>query len=102
MNLDYRETDERPMNYCFSSHVRQATYIYKHVPYTAPVPDELQERPSSQTHSLKFFFGNDPKVNVLRLSYEPLGKNIRWEDPKAEHLYNGLKLGKDEIESVQT
>lgn len=37
---------------------------------------------------------------------------VRWEDPKAEvcgerggegmfpHLYNGLKLGKDEVESV--
>ncbi|EJC99614.1 uncharacterized protein FOMMEDRAFT_22754 [Fomitiporia mediterranea MF3/22] len=107
------------------------TYIYKLVPYTAPVPDELPERlPVSDIdqnsgfihlstapqvpNTLKFFFGNDPKVYILRLSYEPLEKNIRWEDPKAEvcgprggegmfpHLYNGLKLGKDEIESVQT
>ena len=40
-------------------------------------------------------------------------KDIRWEDPKAEvcgprggegmfpHLYNGLKLGRGEVESVR-
>ncbi|KAI5114589.1 hypothetical protein M0805_007854, partial [Coniferiporia weirii] len=63
--------------------------------------------------TLKFFFADDPRVYVLRLKYDELEANIRWEDPKAEvcgprggegmfpHLYNGLKLGKDEIESVE-
>ena len=43
----------------------------------------------------------------------PVEKLIKWEDPKGEvcgprgeeglfpHLYNGLKLGKDEVESVR-
>lgn len=50
---------------------------------------------------------------MLRLLYDNVEKELRWEDPKAEvcgprngegmfpHLYNGLKLGKDEIESVR-
>ncbi|KAG6920215.1 hypothetical protein DXG01_004984 [Tephrocybe rancida] len=62
--------------------------------------------------TLKFFFADDPLVYILRIKYADFDDKIRWEDPKAEvcgprggegmfpHLYNGLKLGKDEIESV--
>ncbi|TFY67922.1 hypothetical protein EVJ58_g1330 [Rhodofomes roseus] len=67
-------------------------------------------------NTLKFFFADELRVHVLRLAYDPLEeeKLIRWEDPKAEvcgprggegmfpHLYNGLKLGKDEVDSVAT
>ena len=67
-------------------------------------------------NTLKYFFADEPRIYVLRLAYDPLEeqKLIRWEDPKAEvcgarggegmfpHLYNGLKLGKDEVESVAT
>ena len=67
-------------------------------------------------NTLKYFFTDEPRVYVLRLAYAPLEDHqlIRWEDPKAEacgprggegmfpHLYNGLQLGKDEVESVAT
>ncbi|OCB89474.1 hypothetical protein A7U60_g3364 [Sanghuangporus baumii] len=107
------------------------TYIYKLVPSSAPDPpfDELPERlPVSDLDknsgfihlstarqvpgTLKFFFADDPKVYVLRLRYDAMISQIRWEDPKAEvcgprgdegmfpHLYNGLNLGRDEIEGV--
>ena len=66
-------------------------------------------------NTLKYFFASESRVYVLRLAVSPLEelKLIRWEDPKAEvcgprggegmfpHLYNGLRLGKNEIESVQ-
>lgn len=105
------------------------TYIYKLIPHTAPPADPLPDalpvseldRSSGFVHlstakqvpgTLKFFFKDDPHVYVARIAYEPVEKDIRWEDPKAEvcgprggegmfpHLYNGLKLGKGEIESV--
>lgn len=129
----------------------EPTYIYKLVPSSSPVPpfDELPERlpvsdidkSSGFIHlstarqvpgTLRFFFTDDPKVYVLRLRYDDVKGQIRWEDPRAEvcgprggegmfpvyarffsvdvgeadrdrygqHLYNGSKLGKDEIESV--
>ena len=106
------------------------TYIYKLIPHDAPPPDQLPDalpvseldRTSGFVHlstakqvpgTLKFFFKDHPHVYVARIPYAPLEKDIRWEDPKAEvcgprggegmfpHLYNGLKLGKDEIESVE-
>lgn len=61
--------------------------------------------------TLKHFFAEETKVYVLRIKYEVVEKNIRWEDPKAEvcgprwgeglfpHLYNG-KLGCEEVESI--
>ena len=105
------------------------TYIYKLIPSTAAPPDPLPEKlPVSDLdtrsgfvhlstsvqvpNTLKYFFGDEPRVYVLRVSYDRVEKDIKWEDPKAEacgprggegmfpHLYNGLKLGKDEVESV--
>ncbi|THH08565.1 hypothetical protein EW145_g2627 [Phellinidium pouzarii] len=105
------------------------TYIYKLVPSSAPVPDVLPEclpvseidQNSGFVHlstalqipgTLKYFFADDTRVYVLRLKYDDLVESIRWEDPEAAvcgpragegifpHLYNGLKLGKDEIDSV--
>ncbi|OAX36621.1 hypothetical protein K503DRAFT_793306 [Rhizopogon vinicolor AM-OR11-026] len=107
------------------------TYIYKLIPSSAPPPDPLPDRlPVSdldQTsgfvhlstslqvpNTLKFFFKDDPRAYILRIPYDPIEKSIKWEDPKAEacgprggegmfpHLYNEYKLGKDEVESVQT
>jgi uncharacterized protein (DUF952 family) len=106
------------------------TYIYKLISSTAALPDPLPDRlpvsdldqTSGFIHlstarqvpkTLNFFYKNDVKVYVLRIPYDPVEKNIKWEDPKAEvcgprggegmfpHLYNELKLGKDEVESVQ-
>lgn len=107
------------------------TYIYKLIPSDAapadPLPTALPVSSLDQSsgfvhlstvkqipNTLKTFFAEDPRVYILRIPYEPLEAQIRWEDPKAEvcgprggegmfpHLYNGLKLGKDEVESVQT
>lgn len=106
------------------------TYIYKLVPSTAAPPDPLPEvLPLSELdaksgfihfstapqvlNTLKWFFKDDSKVYVLRVNYDNVEKDIRWEDPKAEvcgprggegmfpHLYNGPKLGKQEVESVR-
>ncbi|KAE9398053.1 hypothetical protein BT96DRAFT_1020390 [Gymnopus androsaceus JB14] len=67
-------------------------------------------------NTLKWFFTEEKTVYVLRLPYDKLeeeDKALRWEDPKAEvcgprggegmfpHLYNGLKLGRDEVDSVR-
>lgn len=107
------------------------TYIYKIVPYTAPPPTPLPaalpvselDQNSGFIHlstaiqiprTLKNFFANDPSAYLLRIPYDPIEKDIKWEDPKGEaggpragegifpHLYNGFKLGKDEVDSVQS
>jgi uncharacterized protein (DUF952 family) len=106
------------------------TYIYKLIPSTSappdPLPTALPISPLDQSsgfihlstahqipNTLKFFFGEHTSVYILRIPYDPLEKHIRWEDPKAEvcgprggegvfpHLYNGFKLGKEEVESVR-
>ncbi|KAG1736653.1 uncharacterized protein EDB91DRAFT_500832 [Suillus paluster] len=107
------------------------TYIYKLIPSSAAPPDALPDQlPVSDLdqksgfihlstalqvpNTLKFFFKDDVRVYVLRIPYDPVDKHIKWEDPKAEvcgprggegmfpHLYNEFKLGKDEVESVQS
>ncbi|KIJ63954.1 hypothetical protein HYDPIDRAFT_112442 [Hydnomerulius pinastri MD-312] len=108
-------------------------YIYKLVSYKTPPPStvasELPEalpiseidKSSGFVHlstarqvpnTLKFFFGGDPLVYILRIKYDDVEKDIKWEDPKAEvcgprggegmfpHLYNGFKLGKDEVDDI--
>ncbi|OKL63657.1 hypothetical protein UA08_00078 [Talaromyces atroroseus] len=106
-------------------------YVYKIVPSSAPIPESLPARlPISDLdqqsgfihlstalqvpNTLKFFFKDEPCVYMLRIGYEKVQENIRWESPDAKvcgprggegmfpHLYNGHKLGKDEIESVAT
>ncbi|OJJ46989.1 hypothetical protein ASPZODRAFT_131906 [Penicilliopsis zonata CBS 506.65] len=104
-------------------------YVYKLVPSTAPVadpvPDQLPVSELDQTsgffhlstakqvpNTLKIFFKNEPRVYVLRIEYEPIKGQIRWESPDGEvcgprpgeglfpHLYNGFRLGRKEVESV--
>ncbi|KAG1817381.1 hypothetical protein EV424DRAFT_1036850 [Suillus variegatus] len=106
------------------------TYIYKLIPTSAAPPDPLPDRlPVSDLdltdgfihlstarqvpNTLINIFKDHDKVYVLRIPYDPVETNIKWEDPKAEvcgprggegmfpHLYNEFKLGKDEVESVQ-
>jgi len=107
------------------------TYVYKLVPSTAPIPegilpDRLPVSELDQTsgfihlstasqvpNTLKFFFKDDPLVYILRVDFKMVEKDIRWESPDAKicgprpgeglfpHLYNGFKLGRDEIESTQ-
>ncbi|TFK43391.1 hypothetical protein BDQ12DRAFT_674905 [Crucibulum laeve] len=106
------------------------TYVYKLVPSSAPPPTPLPERlPLSFLDSssgfihlstapqvpgtLKYFFADDSSVYILRVNYKAIESDIRWEDPKAEvcgqrgdegmfpHLYNGGRLGNNEIDSIQ-
>ncbi|KAJ5933468.1 hypothetical protein N7454_005797 [Penicillium verhagenii] len=107
----------------------QPRYIYKIVPSSAPVSEPLPERlPVSQldedsgfvhlsggsqvANTLELFFKEEPLVYILRIVYERVAQDIRWESPDGKvcgprpgeglfpHLYNGLKLGKDEVESI--
>ncbi|KAJ5574283.1 uncharacterized protein N7459_008710 [Penicillium hispanicum] len=107
----------------------QPRYIYKIVPSTAPVREPLPERmPVSDLdqssgfihlslshqvpNTLKLFFKEEPLVYILRIPYERVVQDIRWESPDGEvcgprpgeglfpHLYNGLKLGKEDVESI--
>ncbi|KAL4954740.1 hypothetical protein BDW69DRAFT_134922 [Aspergillus filifer] len=108
---------------------REPFYLYKLIPSTAPVREPLPERlPVSELdqksgfvhlstalqvpNTLKFFFKDEPLVYVLRIPYERVARDIRFEDPEGRvcgprpdeglfpHLYNGLKLGRDEVESI--
>ncbi|KAL3474687.1 hypothetical protein BJX99DRAFT_260114 [Aspergillus californicus] len=107
----------------------EPTFLYKLVPSTSPVQQPLPERlPVSEIdqqsgfvhlstalqvpNTLKFFFKDEPLVYVLRIPYESVARDIRFEDPEGRvcgprpeeglfpHLYNGLKLGRDEVESL--
>jgi uncharacterized protein (DUF952 family) len=73
-------------------------YIYKLVSATAPVPESLPEKlPVSDIDSrsgfihlstapqvrntLHYFFKAEPIVYVLRIEYDYVENDIRWEDP---------------------
>ncbi|KAL2802532.1 hypothetical protein BJX63DRAFT_437787 [Aspergillus granulosus] len=104
------------------------TYLYKLVPSSAPVREPLPERlpvslidqQSGFVHlstslqvpnTLKLFFKDEPLVYVLRIPYHRVAQDIVFEDvtgrrgPRPDeglfpHLYNDLKLGKEEVESM--
>ncbi|EYE97994.1 DUF952 domain-containing protein [Aspergillus ruber CBS 135680] len=103
-------------------------YLYKLVPSSTPVREPLLERlevseidqKSGFIHlstafqvpgTLNTFFHDEPLVYVLRIPYGSVEQDVRWESPEGKvaprpgegmfpHLYNGLKLGRDEVESV--
>ncbi|RMJ25053.1 hypothetical protein PHISP_04072 [Aspergillus sp. HF37] len=104
-------------------------YIYKLAPSTIPVREPIPERlPVSELdqrsgfihlstaiqvpNTLKRFFKDEPIVYVLRIEYQNVEQDVRWETPEGNvcgprpdeglfpHLYNGLKLGRDEVESL--
>jgi len=104
------------------------TYVYKIVPSSTPPPTPLPERlPASELDNtdgflhlstavqipgtLKRFFTSTDKVYILRIEYIGVEKDIKWqhstgalgdvgEDNVFPHLYNGLRLGRAEIESI--
>ncbi|KAL4979681.1 hypothetical protein BDW66DRAFT_126993 [Aspergillus desertorum] len=107
----------------------EPSFLYKLVPSTSPVREPLPDRlPVSELdetsgfvhlstalqvpNTLKFFFKYEPLVYVLRIPYDRVARDIRFEDPEGRvcgprpdeglfpHLYNGLKLGRDEVESI--
>jgi uncharacterized protein (DUF952 family) len=76
-------------------------YIYKLIPSTAPVPDSIPDRlPTSELdqrsgfihlstalqvpNTLKHFFKDEPLVYVLRIEYDRVEKDLRWESPDAK------------------
>ncbi|KAF8974342.1 hypothetical protein BDZ97DRAFT_1911538 [Flammula alnicola] len=105
------------------------TYIYKIVPSSTPPPSPLPDvlpvsdldKSSRFIHlstalqvpgTLKRFFADEDRVYILRIDYKSVESKIKWEDSKGEvaggvgevdmfpHLYNDLRLGKAEVESV--
>ncbi|KAE8349331.1 hypothetical protein BDV28DRAFT_141467 [Aspergillus coremiiformis] len=108
---------------------KEPYYVYKLVPSSAPVREPLPEHlPVSKIdqesgfihlstafqvpNTLKFFFKDEPLVYVLRIPFSRIAENLRWENPEGTvcgprpkeglfpHLYNDLKLGKEEVESI--
>ncbi|KAJ7499049.1 hypothetical protein FB451DRAFT_1204077 [Mycena latifolia] len=101
------------------------TYIYKLVSFSPdPLPETLPlselDLASGFMHlstalqvprTLKRFFAEEPRVNILRIEYSVVERDIKWEDSKGEvpgeiggegmfpHIYN-RGLGRGEIESV--
>ncbi|RDB22857.1 hypothetical protein Hypma_010339 [Hypsizygus marmoreus] len=109
------------------------TNLYKLIPasdpslISLPLPQSLPLSPldandgfihlstaSQLPGTLARFFADETKVYVLRLDYEHVKKDIRWEDPTGQeigevgaegvfpHLYNGGRLGREEVETVFT
>ncbi|CAA7259904.1 unnamed protein product [Cyclocybe aegerita] len=106
------------------------THIYKIVSSSTPPPVPLPEAlPVSELDqndgfihlstekqlpgTLKRFFQSDGLVYILRIDYRKVEKNIKWENGKGTapggigeegifpHLYNGLHVGREEIESFK-
>lgn len=76
-------------------------YLYKLIPSTSPALEPIPERlPVSDIdqqsgfihlstafqvpNTLKFFFKDEPIVYVLRIRYERVEQDIRWEDPEGK------------------
>jgi uncharacterized protein (DUF952 family) len=76
-------------------------YLYKLVPSTSPVREPIPERlPVSQLdqesgfihlstalqvpNTLKYFFKDEPLVYVLRIEFNQVMDDIRWESPDAK------------------
>ncbi|KAJ5888371.1 hypothetical protein N7495_008412 [Penicillium taxi] len=107
----------------------QPHYIYKIFPSTLPIREPLPNRlPVSELdeqsgfihlstadqvpNTLNLFFAEEPVVYVLRIAYSVIFEYIRWESPDGKriaegpenglfpHLYNGLNLGRNEVESI--
>ncbi|KAI9737201.1 MAG: hypothetical protein M1818_005733 [Claussenomyces sp. TS43310] len=70
--------------------------------------------------TLNAFFGAEPRVYILRIPYARVRPVVRWEDSAGlppdracwdarieggaglfPHLYNGLRLGRDEVDEVR-
>jgi len=104
------------------------TYIYKIVPSSTPPPTPLPDKlPVSELDkasgflhlstavqipgTLKYFFDDIDIVYILRIEYKSVEKDTKWqneagalggvgEEKHFPHVYNDLRLGKAEIESV--
>lgn len=79
----------------------QPRYIYKIVPSTAPIREPLPERlpvseldqrsgflhlstASQVPNTLKTFFQDEPLVYILRIAYNHVVQDIRWESPDGQ------------------
>lgn len=78
-------------------------YLYKIIASTSPVREPIPERlPVSELDessgfihlstakqvpvTLKSFFNDEPLVYVLRIKYDTVMQDIRWEDPDARNF----------------
>ncbi|CRL30903.1 Protein of unknown function DUF952 [Penicillium camemberti] len=104
-------------------------YVYKILPSACPVREPLPDRlPVSLTdqssgfihlltalqvpEALKRIYKSEPLVYVLRIPYHKVLQDICWEiadgalsealseEELCPHLYNGLNLGRDDVESI--
>lgn len=122
MSTDCNSTDATPTYvYKLVPYTSPVPTSHADLPETLPVSD--LDRSSGFIHlstalqipgTLTHFFAPDPRVYVLRIAYAPLVQAgiVKWEDPRAEvcgprpseglfpHVYNGLRLGRNEVESV--
>ncbi|KAF7800095.1 hypothetical protein EIP86_011339 [Pleurotus ostreatoroseus] len=118
-----------PSPSCATAEVAYFYKLIEHTaPPPDPLPDALPvsalDQSSGFVHlstaaqvpgTLRHFFTDVPHVFVARIPRAPLDQAgvVRWEDPEGKvcgprpgeglfpHLYNGLKLGKDELDSVR-
>ncbi|KAG9004887.1 hypothetical protein FRB94_001984 [Tulasnella sp. JGI-2019a] len=70
--------------------------------------------------TLNAFFADEPRIYILRIPYARVKQFVKWEDSNGlskeeacwdasveggaglfPHIYNGLKLGKDEVDEVK-
>ncbi|KAG6903379.1 hypothetical protein C0995_013132 [Termitomyces sp. Mi166 len=106
-------------------------YIYKIVPsdlIVLPLPERLPlssldiqdgfihlSTAKQLPGTLGRFFASETRIYILRIEYEKVERNIRWEnsskgnepgdigcDGVFPHLYNGGRLGNEEVENVVT
>ncbi len=118
--MDFSRSELKYVYKIFPSSTDSIPLHLEEMPDRLPVSDIDQVsgfvRLSTQAqilNTLKWFFKNDPSVYILQIDYSKFESQIRWEDSKAEvcgprggegmfpHLYNDLKLGKEEIKRVE-
>jgi len=106
------------------------TFVYKiissYTPLPSPIPDILPpsdlDQKSGFIHlstakqisgTLRLIFKDDAKVYIVKIGYEKVEKDIKWEEGSCvlgapevtkgdmfPHLYNALRLKKEEIDSI--
>ncbi|KAG5728979.1 hypothetical protein E4T56_gene15191 [Termitomyces sp. T112] len=107
------------------------TYIYKIVPsdlIVLPLPERLPlssldtrdgfihlSTAKQLPGTLSRFFASETKIHILRIEYRKIERDIRWETSSKDnepgdigddgvfpHLYNGGRLGSEEVQNVVT
>lgn len=94
------------------------TYLYKIIPSSNPPPNPLPEKlPLSALDSssgfihlstavqipgtLKHFFADESLVYILRVNYDALEKDLKWEDPDAKGKPGLLRIKREALFKVK-